>query len=310
LSGHLEPLSRISCNRDAQTMKEYWRWPEYRQTFTGVSWVKAEIVSAGVDVGSVSSKAALMCDDRLLAYSLARTGSSSPDSAKKVLEWALEGTGLKPSDIKYIVGTGYGRVNVPFADETVTEISCHARGANYIWGPQVRTILDMGGQDCKAIRCDQNGKVTAFLMNDRCAAGTGRGIEVIADLMSIPIEEIGATSLNVEKDPEPISTVCVVFAKSAALGLLRKGWSKEMVLAAYCSAMANRIAELLKRIHVEKEFVITGGISKNIGIVKRLERIIGLEALTPKSELDPALAGAMGAALFARDLYRKKIQKK
>ena len=289
-------------------MIEYWRWPEYRQTLKGVDWTEAKIVSAGVDVGSVSSKAALMCDDKLFAYSIARTGSSSPDSANRVTDWALEGTGMKLRDIKYIVGTGYGRVNVPFANDTVTEISCHARGANYIWGPLVRTILDMGGQDCKAIRCDQNGKVTAFLMNDRCAAGTGRGVEVIADLMSIPIEEIGSTSLNVEKDPEPISTICVVFAKSAALALLRKGWSKEMVLAAYCSAMANRVAELLRRVGLEKEFVITGGISKNIGIVRRLEHVIGLQALPPKNELDPALAGAIGAALFAQDFYKKKPQ--
>ena len=286
-------------------MKEFWRWPEYRQTLKGVDCTEAEIVSAGVDVGSVSSKAALMCDGRLYAYSMSRTGSSSPDSARKVMDWALEGTGVKLSDIKYIVGTGYGRVNVPFANETVTEISCHARGANYIWGSSVRTILDMGGQDCKAIRCDQNGKVIAFLMNDRCAAGTGRGVEVIADLMSVPIEDIGSTSLNVEKDPEPISTICVVFAKSAVLTLLRKSWSKEMVLAAYCSAMANRVAELLKRVGVEKEFVITGGISKNTGIVKRLERKIGIEALPPKENLDPALAGAIGAALFAEDLHKK-----
>nr|MDO8100150.1 benzoyl-CoA reductase, bzd-type, subunit Q [Candidatus Njordarchaeota archaeon] len=287
-------------------MKEYWRWSEYRRTVRGVDWTKAEIVSGGVDVGAVSSKAALMADDRLFAYSIARTGSSSPDSAKKVTDWALEGTGMKLSDVQCVVGTGYGRVNVPFANRTITEISCHARGANYIWGPMVRTILDMGGQDCKAIRSDRNGKVTAFLMNDRCAAGTGRGVEVIADLMSIPIEEIGPASLNVEKDPEPISTTCVVFAKSAALALLRKGWSKEMVLAAYCSAMANRVAELLRRVGVEKEFVITGGISKNIGIVKRLERIMGIEALPPKNELDPALAGAIGAALFARDFYKKR----
>jgi len=288
------------------TMKEYWRWPEYRHTVPGVEWTKAEIVSGGVDVGAVSSKAALIVDGRLFAYSIARTGSSSPDSANKVMDWALEGTGMKLSDIQYVVGTGYGRVNVPFAKKTVTEISCHARGANYIWGSTVRTILDMGGQDCKAIRCDQNGKVTAFLMNDRCAAGTGRGVEVIADLMSVPIEEIGPTSLNVEKDPEPISTTCAVFAKSAAIALLRKGWSKEMVLAAYCSAMASRVAELLKRIGIERDFVITGGISKNIGIVKRLEYTIGIKALPAKNEFDPAIAGAIGAGLFAQDLYGKE----
>jgi bzd-type benzoyl-CoA reductase Q subunit len=259
-----------------------------------------------VDVGAVSSKAALMADGRLLAYSIMRTGSSSPDSANKVMAWALEGTGIEMSDVQCVVGTGYGRVNVPFAKKTITEISCHARGANYIWGSAVRTILDMGGQDCKAIRCDNNGKVTAFLMNDRCAAGTGRGVEVIADLMSVPIEEIGPTSLKVDKDPEPISTTCVVFAKSAAITLLRKGWSKEMVLAAYCSSMASRVAELLRRVGVERDFVITGGISKNVGIVRRLEGMIGVKSLAPRNELDPALAGAIGAAIFARELNLRK----
>ena len=137
--------------------QEYWRWPEYRRTVKDVDWTKAETITAGVDVGAVSSKAALLSDDRLFAYSIERTGSSSPDSAKKVIDWALEGTGMKLSDVQCIVGTGYGRVNVPFASRTITEISCHARGANHIWGPLVRTILDMGCQDCKAIHCDQYG---------------------------------------------------------------------------------------------------------------------------------------------------------
>jgi len=286
--------------------KEYWRWPEYRRTVPRKDWAGAEVVTAGVDVGAVSSKAVIMVDGDLYAYSIMRTGSSSPDSANKTMNWALEGTGMKLEDIQYVVGTGYGRVNVPFANRAITEITCHARGANYIWGPTVRTILDMGGQDCKAIRCDERGKVTAFLMNDKCAAGTGRGMEVIADLLSVPIEEVGAMSLKVEKEPEPVSSTCVVFAKSEAVGLLRKGWPKEMVLAAFCSAMANRVAELLKRVGAEKDFVITGGIAKNVGIVKRLEDMIGLKALPMKEGLDPMIAGGLGAGLFAKDLYERE----
>ena len=130
-------------------------------------------------------------------------------------------------------------------------------------------MLDMGGQDCKAIRCDEKGKVTAFLMNDKCAAGTGRGMEVFADLLSVPIEEVGELSLDVEEEPPPVSSTCVVFAKSEASGLLRQGWPKNKVLAAYCSAMAHRVVSLLERIGVEKEFAITGGIAKNAGVVKR-----------------------------------------
>lgn len=286
--------------------KEYWRWPEYRKTVSGEDWTEAEIITAGVDVGSVSSKVAVMTDGELYAYSIMRTGSSSPDSAQKATDWALEGTGMKLDDILYAVGTGYGRVNVPFANRAITEIACHARGANYIWGPTVRTVLDMGGQDCKAIHCDERGKVTAFLMNDKCAAGTGRGMEVFADLLSVPIDEVGPLSFKVDEEPEPVSSTCVVFAKSDAIGLLRKGWPKEKVLAAFCSAMASRVAELLERINVEKDFVITGGIAKNIGIVRRLEGIIGIKALPMKEGFDPMIAGSLGAALFAKALYERQ----
>jgi bzd-type benzoyl-CoA reductase Q subunit len=286
--------------------KEFWRWPEYRRIVSEGDWAEAEIVTAGVDVGSVSSKAVVMTDGELYAYSIMRTGSSSPDSAQKAMDRALEGTGIKLDNIKYTVGTGYGRVNVPFANRAITEIACHARGANYIWGPTVRTVLDMGGQDCKAIHCDERGKVTAFLMNDKCAAGTGRGMEVFADLLSVPIEDVGPMSFKVDEEPEPVSSTCVVFAKSDAIGLLRKGWPKEKVLAAFCSAMASRVAELLERINVEKDFVITGGIAKNIGVVRRLEEIIGIKALPMKEGFDPMIAGAIGAALFAKALHERQ----
>jgi predicted CoA-substrate-specific enzyme activase len=162
----------------------------------------------------------------------------------------------------------------------------------------------MGGQDCKAIHCDEKGKVTSFLMNDKCAAGTGRGMEVIANLLSVSIEEVGEMSLNVEEEPLPVSSTCVVFAKTEAIGLLRQGWSKEKVLAAYCLAMARRVVNLLQRNGMEKNFAITGGIAKNAGIVKRLESLLGVEALKPK--YDTQIAGALGAALFARTLFEKQ----
>lgn len=289
--------------------KEFWRWPEYRRTLPGVDWRDAETITAGVDVGSVSSKALILVDDKVYAYAIKRTGSSSPDSAQRVMDWALEGTGLTLDKIQYIIGTGYGRINIPFANRAITEIACHARGAVYIWGPTVRTVLDMGGQDCKAIRCDEKGRVLNFLMNDKCAAGTGRGMEVFADLLAVPIEDVGELSFQIDEEPEPVSSTCVVFAKSEAIRLLREGWPKEKVLAAYCSAMAHRVAELLNRVGVEKDFVITGGIAKNIGVVKRLERELGIEALPMKTELDPMIAGALGAALFARALLLKSKAK-
>jgi bzd-type benzoyl-CoA reductase Q subunit len=289
--------------------QEYWRWQEYHRVFSDKKFSNKNLITAGVDVGSVGSKAAIMVDGEVYALAVTRTGSNSPDSAKKVMGMVLQDTGLTESDIKYTVGTGYGRVNVPMANKAITEIACHAKGANYIWGPSVRTILDVGGQDIKAIHCDETGRVTSFLMNDKCAAGTGRGMEVFADLLKIPIEEIGQVSLSVTEEPPPVSCTCVAFAKTEAIGLLRKGWSREKVLAAYTRAMAIRMANLINRVGLERDFVITGGQSKNAGIVARIETILGVKTLPSPNwrdgGLDPMLAGAIGAASLGRALYLK-----
>ena len=292
---------------------EYWRWLEYQRIMPGMDWKNAGIITAGVDVGSVGSKAVIMTDGEIYSWSIMRTGSNSSDSAKKALGWAMEKTGLTLKDFNYIVGTGYGRVNVPMANRAITEIACHAKGANYIWGSTVKTVLDVGGQDVKAIRCDENGKVVSFLMNDKCAAGTGRGMEIIADLLKIPIEDVGKISLRVPEEPDPVSSTCVVFAKTEAVGLLRKGWSKEKVLAAYIRAMAIRMSELIEKVGCEKEFVITGGQSKNIGLVNRVENILNIKRLPvpnlDETGRDPASAGAIGAALFAKALYEKSLKR-
>jgi benzoyl-CoA reductase subunit A len=289
---------------------EYWRWQEYHRVLPDKKWKNKDIITAGVDVGSVGSKAAIMIDGDIYSWGVTRTGSNSPESASKALGMALEDTGLRTADLKYIVGTGYGRVNVPMANKAITEIACHAKGANYIWGSSVRTVLDVGGQDIKAIRIDETGRVVSFLMNDKCAAGTGRGMEVFADLLQIPIEQIGEVSLKVAQEPEPVSCTCVAFAKTEAMGLLRKGWSKEKVLAAYTRAMAVRMANLINRVGLERELVITGGQSKNIGIVSRIEENLGLKTLpSPKwreNGLDPMVAGAIGAALLGRALYLRE----
>ncbi len=288
-------------------MAEFWRWKEYNWHDENKDWRDGELITAGVDVGSVSSQAVIVVDGELYAYSNMRTGSSSPESANNSFNWAIEGTGLTLDDVGFVIGTGYGRVNVPFSHKAITEIACHARGANAMYGPSVRTVLDMGGQDCKVIRCDEKGKVTAFAMNDKCAAGTGRGMEVFADLLAIPIGEVGELSLDVEEEPPPVSSTCVVFAKSEATGLLREGWSKSKVLAAYCSAMAHRVVTLLEQVGVEEDFAITGGIAKNSGVVTRLEKELGIKALP--FDTDTQIAGALGAALFAQNLLRKKLAK-
>lgn len=282
--------------------KEYWRWVEYTWK-SDKDWHDAQTITAGVDIGSVSSQAVILADREIYAYSNLRTGSNSPESAMKAIKAALEGTVLNLNDIHYAIGTGYGRVNVPFANRTITEITCHAYGAHFM-NPMVRTILDMGGQDCKAIRCDERGNVIDFIMNDKCAAGTGRAIEVIADLLAVPISEVGPMSLQVDEEPPPVSSTCVIFAKSEAIGLLRRGRTKPEVLAAYCAAMAHRVVALIKRVGIHKEFAITGGIAKNEGVVKRIERELGVVAV--KIGADPQLAGAIGAALFAREFYLKQ----
>jgi len=282
---------------------EFWRWEETNWVSPEIKWQDGEFITLGIDVGSVSSQAVVMVDGEFYAYSNMRTGSDSPDSARNALAFALEKTDLTEDNIHYCIGTGYGRVNVPMADRSVTEIACHARGANFIYGPQVRTVLDVGGQDIKAIRCDAKGKVTNFLMNDKCAAGTGRGMEVFADLLSVPIGDVGERSFQVDKEPIAVSSICVVYAKSEATGLLRKGLSVNEVLAAYCSAMADRIYALLERVGVEPEFAITGGMAKNRGVIDRLKRKIGLEPM--KTKWDTQLAGAAGAALFGHALCKK-----
>lgn len=300
-------MNQTSVQTTAETVpakKEFWRWQENVWIDETKDWKKAKIITCGIDVGSVSSQAVLVVDGELYGFNSMRTGNNSPDSATNALQGALDKCGMTLEDIHYVVGTGYGRVNVPFAHKAITEIACHARGANYMGGSGVRTILDMGGQDCKAIHCDEKGKVTNFLMNDKCAAGTGRGMEVISDLMQIPIAELGPRSFDVDVEPEAVSSVCVVFAKSEALGLLKAGYTKNKVIAAYCQAMAERVVSLLERIGVEEGFFITGGIAKNPGVVKRIEKLLGIKAIATK--VDSQIAGALGAALFGYTLMQKQ----
>jgi len=286
---------------NGEQKSEFWRWTESAWSDPGLAWGTARCITAGVDVGSVSSQAVLAADGRILAYSNLRTGGDSSGSARRALAAALKIADMPESRVDCCVGTGYGRVNVPFAQRTITEIACHARGANYLYGPDVRTVLDIGGQDIKCIRCDGNGKVTNFLMNDKCAAGTGRGMEVFADLLGVPVTEVGDRSFEFKgAEPAAVTSTCVVYAKSEAIGLLRRGWSREEVLAAYCQAMADRIFALVKRIGVEPGLAVTGGMAKNRGVMDRLMRRIGSERM--QTAWDTQIAGAAGAALFAQAL--------
>lgn len=289
--------------------QEFWRWAEANWKNPDISWRDAQYITVGIDVGSVSSQAVIMTDGQIYAYSNMRTGSDSPNSARNAFKFALDATDMPEDRMDYCVGTGYGRVNVPFADRSVTEIACHARGANFIYGPEARTILDVGGQDIKAIQCDEKGKVSNFLMNDKCAAGTGRGMEVFADLLGVSIDEVGDRSFEFQGDePEAVSSTCVVYAKSEAIGLLRKGWSHEEVLAAYCKAMADQIYALVEKVGVKPEFAVTGGMAKNRGVMDRLMTKIGMDRMQTK--WDTQIAGAVGAALFGYKLCQKGKKRK
>jgi activator of 2-hydroxyglutaryl-CoA dehydratase len=320
-------------------------------------WRKADMLTAGVDVGSTTSKAVILSDGALLSYSILWSGADKPDSARKALEAALKNTGVFRNDIHYVVGTGSGEANFSVVNRTVSEISCHARGANHSIGGSVRTVLVLGGRDCTVIHCNDGGQATAFLTNacspsycrenpcNACGAAQGNGLDVVADYLGVPVEDIGAISLTVadkkleerlalpldkrarvhdtvleEINQEPVtgghlldggspplggalSVVCDVMAKSQTSALLRNEWSKEEILAVYCAALAHQAAMLVKRIGIEDDFVVVGGVAKNIGVVRRLEKELGVRAIVMKP--DPQLSAALGAALFAGDFWEK-----
>lgn len=260
------------------------------------------MITAGIDIGSSTAKAVVLQDNRILVYSILPTGADSAGSAQKALDAALgKAAGIKRQEIQYIIGTGYGRLIIPFADETVTEISCHARGANWLF-PSVRTVVDMGGQDCKAIRCDESGKLVNFAMNDKCAAGTGRFLEVMARVLNLPLKELGPLSLEA-KSTVRINSTCAVFGRSEVTALLRQGEDRGAVIAGLHAAVASRVFTLLRRVGIQPDFAITGGIARNAGVVKRLEEMAGVKAVLPE---EPQIVGALGAALFARDRTQSK----
>lgn len=252
---------------------------------------------AGVDIGSLTAKAVIMNDGNILSWNIIPTGVDSELTALIVMDETLKSAGFQFDDMDYIVATGYGRINVPFARKSITEISCHARASVWLF-PGVRTILDMGGQDCKAIRCDEQGKVTDFAMNDKCAAGTGRYLERIAAALEVPLADIGERSLSAAGEAATINSYCAVFAESDVLMLLRQGKDSNDILAGASDAIVSRIISLLDMVGVVPEFSISGGVAKNTGVVRRLEVRLGLKA---HIAAEPQIVGCLGAALFAAE---------
>lgn len=252
------------------------------------------MIAAGIDIGSITAKAAVIEDGRLIAVHTLPTGYNARQAGEDVFEAVVCSIGMDPTRIDAIVATGYGRNSVSFARKTVTEITCHAAGV-YFLNPSVRTIIDIGGQDSKAILLDDRGKVRDFAMNDKCAAGTGRFLEVMARALHAEIEEFGRLSLKAEM-PAAISSLCTVFAESEVISLISKGEARENIVAGIHESIAGRIGAMLNRMKWIPPVMMTGGVARNIGILKALEAKLGTEILVTDYA---QVTGAIGAALIA-----------
>ena len=255
------------------------------------------MIFAGCDVGSLSAEAVVLKDHTILASAIIKVRPSPEQSAREVMSAALEKANLTFDDITFCVSTGYGRENISFADSNVSEISCHGKGAHWLI-PAVRTVIDVGGQDCKAINVDETGGLENFVMNDKCAAGTGRFLEGMCRTLGVDLETLASLSLQAEK-PVAITSVCSVFTEIEALSLINDGERLADVTAGINQAMARRIKQLVARIGIKKDVCITGGVAKNTGVVTSLEDTLGTQVLpTPE---DPQIIGALGAALIAEE---------
>ncbi len=252
---------------------------------------------AGVDVGAATGKVVILGEEgEMVGFSIVPTGASSRRAAEVALEKALEKAGLDRDLVGPMVATGYGRASVDYAEKQVTEITCHARGAYHLY-PQARTVIDIGGQDSKVILIGPKGRVLDFLMNDKCAAGTGRFLEVMARALELDIEELGEVGLRARR-PVSISSTCTVFAESEVVGLVAEGVSREDIVAGLHKAIARRIGAMAARVGFVPPVIMAGGVAKNRGAVKALEEELGVPLIVPE---EPQIVGALGAALLARE---------
>ncbi len=255
---------------------------------------KKGLIVAGIDSGSASTNVVIIDSERkILGYSVVPTGAKSVESAYKALEEALEMARIKIDDISYIVATGYGRISLPFANLEVTEITSHAKGALFL-NKDIRTIIDIGGQDSKVIKIDKYGNIIDFVMNDKCSAGTGRFLENMSRVLEIPVEKMGEESLKWREDLE-ISSMCTVFAESEVISLIAKSKEKRDILHALHKSIVKRIVSFIERVGGEPKYIMTGGVAKNIGVVRCLEERLGEKIIVPE---EPQIVGALGSALI------------
>ncbi len=258
------------------------------------------MIIAGCDVGSLTGKAVIMKDGEIVSFSIVPTTPKPERTAENAMNEALQKAGLKLEQIDYVVSTGYGREKIPFANTNITEITCHGRGAKWLV-PTVRTVIDIGGQDCKVIALEGDGDVRDFRMNDKCAAGTGRFLEVIAKALELELDELGSVSLK-SASPAMITSQCSVFAESEVVTLIAEGVDIPDIVAGIHRSVAGRLISMVKSINSAKDFTLTGGVAKNAGVVKFLEDEIGELKKMPE---DPQIVGAIGAALIAQERLLK-----
>ena len=262
------------------------------------------MIIAGCDVGSLTAKVVIMTNGKILASQVIRSKTRPEESAKEVMDMALKEAGLSMDAIECCIGTGYGRKKIPFVDDVVSEISCHGKGAQFLL-PTARTVIDVGGQDCKTMKIDGGGKLIKFIANDKCAAGTGRFLEVMAKVLGVRLEDLGALS-DRARSPVALASTCTVWAQAEVVRNFNEGNSTEDIGASINEAMAQRVAILVNSIGVEKDVCMTGGVAKNIGVVKGLERLLGVKI--KKLKLDPQIVGALGAAVYAKEKLEGRVE--
>ena len=255
------------------------------------------MIVAGVDIGSLTAKAVILQDTNILGYSIIPAGPDVVKVAEHTLTMALDKAGLGRDHLAAIVSTGYGRAKVPLASKAVTEITCDAKGAHYLF-PETRMVIDIGGQDSKVISLDRGGRVIDFVMNDKCAAGTGRFLEVMAQALEIDLNQLGPVSLK-HKKSVVISSMCTVFAESEVISLIAEGYLKEDILNGLHQAIASRVSAMAQSLRVENMVTLSGGVAKNTGVVKALEQNLKVKVKVPP---EPQIIAALGAAICAREM--------
>lgn len=261
------------------------------------------MIVAGCDVGSLTTKAVVMRGKRVLGSVLDRSKTKPWEAAKRIMDQAIAEAGPTKDDIQFCVGTGYGRDKLAFVDDTVSEIACHGRGARWLL-PSVKTVIDIGGQDCKAIKLGDAGDVVKFITNDKCASGTGRFLEVMAKVLGVGIEDLGEMSKRA-KSPVTFASACTVWAQADVIQHLNNKVHIDDIGAGINNAMASRMAILVNSIGAEGDICMTGGVAKNVGVISALEKSLGVRIKRIK-RFDPQLIGALGAALIARDRFEKR----